>query len=120
MIEAEYQRKNKSEQNQMREDYERSKGLKTCEFLLRSVFEFGMDHIKNLKVKELRMLLHYHFRSEKLKSSPNKVELVEAVNDFLERIRRVLFRWRGWDICCNKKYCHEASGDIVERYIFLL
>ena len=76
-------RRKQSEHNQMREDYERSKGLKTCEFLLRSVFEFGMDHIKNLKVKELRMLLHYHFRSEKLKSSPNKVELVEAVTDFL-------------------------------------
>ena len=37
-----------------------------------------MDHIKNLKVKDLSVLLCYNFRSEKLKGSPNKVELVEA------------------------------------------
>ena len=41
-----------------------------------------MDHINNLKVKDLRMLLHYNFGSEKLKRTPKKVEVVEAVKDF--------------------------------------
>ena len=35
------------------------------------------------------MLLCYHFGSEKLKGDPNKVELVEAVTDFLEDIGMV-------------------------------
>ena len=59
--EAEYHRKNKSEQKHMREDDERSKIIQTCEFLVHSVLEFGMDHIKNLKVRYLRVLLRYHF-----------------------------------------------------------
>ena len=40
-----------------------------------------MDHINNLKVKDLQVLLCYHFGLERLKGSPNKVELVEAVTD---------------------------------------
>ena len=47
-----------------------------------------MDHINNLKVKELRFLLHYQLGLERLKESPNKVELVEALTD--------LFR-SGWE-----------------------
>ena len=47
-----------------------------------------MDHINNLKVKELRVLLFYQFGSEIFKGTPKKVELVEAVTD--------LFR-RGWE-----------------------
>ena len=54
---AEDQGKKKSEQKQMRDDDERLKGLETCEVLVRSVLAFGMDHINNLKMKELRVLL---------------------------------------------------------------
>ena len=81
-MEAEDQRKNKSEQNQMRHDEERLKGIDDCEVLFCSVLSFGMDHINNIKVKDIRVLLCYHFGSEKLKGSPKKVELVEAVKCF--------------------------------------
>ena len=40
------------------EDDDRSKVLGICEVLVHSFFTFGMDHIKNLKVKGLRVLLH--------------------------------------------------------------
>ena len=60
-MEEEDHRKNKSEQKQMRDDDERLKGIETCEVLVCSVLEFGTDHINNLKVKDLRVLLHYHF-----------------------------------------------------------
>ena len=88
-MEAEKQRRKKSKQNQMRDDAKRLKGLDTCGFLVRSVLAFGMDHSNNLKVKDLRFLLRYHFGSEKLKGSPQKVELVGVVEDFLERIGMV-------------------------------
>ena len=45
-MEAEDQRKNKSEQDQMRDDNERLKGLETCEVLVCSVLEFGMDPLQ--------------------------------------------------------------------------
>ena len=70
----------------MKEDDKSLKGLETCEFLVRSFLAFGVDHINNLKVKELMVLLCCHFGSEKLKGIPKKVELVEAVTYFLERI----------------------------------
>ena len=60
-MEEEDHRKNKSEQKQMRDDDERLKGIETCEVLVCSVLAFGTDHINNLKVKDLRVLLHYHF-----------------------------------------------------------
>ena len=44
-----------------------------------------MDHIKNLKVKKLRVLLHYHSVSEKFKKVPNKLDILEAVNEFLRK-----------------------------------
>ena len=44
-----------------------------------------MDHINNLKVKELRVLLCYHFGSERLKGTQNKLKLVEAVKDLFRR-----------------------------------
>ena len=50
-----------------------------------SVLTFGMDHINNLKVKELRVLLRYHFGLERLKGVPKKVELVEAVTVLFRR-----------------------------------
>ena len=41
----------------------------------------GMDHIKNLKVKELNMLLCCYLGSETFKGSQNKLELVETVTE---------------------------------------
>ena len=58
---SKYQRNNKAEQNQMRDDYGRSKIINNCEVLVRSVLTFGVDHIKNLKGKGLGVLLIYHF-----------------------------------------------------------
>ena len=72
-MEAEDHRKKKSEQKQMRDYYERLKRLETCEDLVCSVLEFGMDHINNLKVKDLRVLLRYQFWSEKLKGITKKI-----------------------------------------------
>ena len=46
-----------------------------------SVLTIGMDHINNLKAKELRVPVHYHFGSERFKGIPKKVELVQAVTD---------------------------------------
>ena len=81
LLEVDDQRKKKYEHNQVRDYDERLKGLDTCEVLVCSVLAFGMDHINNLKVKDLRVLLHYQFGSEKLKGSPKKVELLDAVTD---------------------------------------
>ena len=53
--------------------------------MIRSALTFGMYHINKLKVKELKVLLRYHFGSERLMGSPNKVELVEAVTDLFQR-----------------------------------
>ena len=91
---AEDQRKNESEQNQMRDDDERLKGLETCEVLVCSVLVFGMDYINNLKVNYLRVLLRYLFGSEKLKVIPEKVELVGAVKDcFRKDWGGIVQRW---------------------------
>ena len=73
----------------------RLKGLDTSEFFVRLVLAYVMDHINNLKLKNIRVLLHYHSGSEKLKGSPNKVERVEVVTEFLENIGRVLCRGGG-------------------------
>ena len=62
-MEAEDQSNKKSEQKQTRDDDERLKGLETCEVLVHSVLEFGMYHINNLKLEDIRVLLHYHFGS---------------------------------------------------------
>ena len=61
--------KNKSEQKQLSVDDERIKRLETCEFLVGSVLAFGVYNINKLKVKDIRVLLLYHFGSEKLKGS---------------------------------------------------
>ena len=96
-MEAEDQRNKTSEWKQMRDDEERLKGLETCEVLVRSVLAFGMDHINNLKVKDIMVLLRYHFGSEKLKGIPNKVELVGAVKYFFRKYWDGLVnRWGGW------------------------
>ena len=84
---VEEKRRREYEEKQVMENEDKLRGLESCEALVCSVLIFGMDHINNIKFKELRVLLHYHFGSERLKGSPKKVELVEAVTD--------LFR-RGW------------------------
>ena len=87
-----------------------NKSIETSEVLVCSVLAFGMDHINKLKVKGLRVLLCYHVGLEKLKGIPKKMELVEAVMDFLERTGRVSCRYGsvggvGWGVCCNKRRC---------------
>ena len=69
-MEVEDHEKKKSEHKQLMDYYERLEGLETCEVLVCSVLAFGMDHINNLKVKDLRVLLRYHFGSEILKGGP--------------------------------------------------
>ena len=74
--------KKKYEQNQTGGGGDRLKGIDICGVLVNLVLGFGMYHINNLKVKEIMLLIHYHFGSEMLKGSPKKVECAEAVNDF--------------------------------------
>ena len=60
-----------------------------------------MDHINNIKVKELRVIIFYYLLSVKLKGSLIKLELVEAVTDFFRKdLEGVAQRWGG--VCCNK------------------
>ena len=75
-------RNNKSEHNNMWEDGERLKVLDTCEVLVCLVLAFGIDHINNVIVNELRVLFCYLFVSEKLKVIPKELELVKAVTIF--------------------------------------
>ena len=77
--------RHKSEEKQVRQNEDKLRGIDSCEALVRSVLTFGMDHINNLKVKDLRVFLRYHFGSERLKGIPNKVELVEAITDLFRR-----------------------------------
>ena len=79
--EDEENRRQKSEDDQVRENEDRLRGLESFEALVCSVLTLGMDHINNLKVRDLQVLLRYHFGSERLKGIPKKLELVEAVND---------------------------------------
>ena len=94
-MQAYYYRDNKSEQNQMRQINERSKGLHTCEVWVFSVLAFDMYRIKNLKVKQLMVLLRHPFRSEIFKGIPKKVELVEAVTGFFKYCQDLLPKQRG-------------------------
>ena len=105
-MEVEDHRNNKYEQKQMRDDGDRLKGIETCEVLICSVLAFCMDHINNLIVKDLRVLLRYHSRSENFKRGPKKVELVEAVTYiFRKDWDGLVQRWGGGGVCCNKRRC---------------
>ena len=84
-MEVEDNRRQKYEEKQIRENKDKLRGLESCEALVRSVFTFGMDHLNNLKFKELRVLLRYQFGSERLKGTPKKLELVEAVTGLFRR-----------------------------------
>ena len=81
-MESQDQSNNKYEQYQMRDYEDMLKGIETCEVFVCSVLTFFVDHINDLKVKDIRVLLSYHFVSEKLKGIPKKVEMVEAVKYF--------------------------------------
>ena len=79
--EDEENRRRKYEDKQVRENKDRLIGLESCESLVFNVLRFCMDHINNFKVKELWVLLCYHFGSERFKGIRNKSELVEAATD---------------------------------------
>ena len=78
--------------------------------MVSSVLTIGMDHINNLKVKELLVLLRYHFGSERLKEIPKKVE---AVTD--------LFR-RDWEGLMHRvgEGGLVVTNEMGEKYIFLV
>ena len=81
--------------------------------MVRSVLTFGMDHINILKVKEIWVLLRYHFGSERLKGTPKKVELVEAVTDLF---------WRYWESLIQRVggVGSVVTDEIGERERFLV
>ena len=83
--EVEENRRHKYEEKQVRENKDRLRVLESCEDLVRYVLTFGVDHINILEVKELRVLISYQFESERLKGSPKKVKIVEAVTDLFRR-----------------------------------
>ena len=84
-MEADYNRNNKYPRHRTGEYLERSEGLQNCEFLVHLVWSFGVDRIKKLKLKGLKLMLHYFLGSENLKGVPNKVELLEDVNEFFRK-----------------------------------
>ena len=63
LMESEENRRQKSQENQVRGKKYRLIVLESCEALVRSVLTFGMNNINKTKVKELRLLLRYHFGS---------------------------------------------------------
>ena len=58
---VEENRRQKSEEKQVRDNEDKLRDLESCEALVRSFLTFGMDHINIIKVKELRLILRYHF-----------------------------------------------------------
>ena len=57
-------RRQKSEEKQVRENEDRLRGLDSCEALVLFVLTFGMDHINKIKVNDTCLLLRYHFGLE--------------------------------------------------------
>ena len=95
-MEGENQRNKKSGKTRRNEDKERSKYIQTSMVWVFSLLLLSMDNIKNLKLKGLKVVICYHFRSEKLKGVPNKLELAEAVTDmFLKDYVLVVHRKGG-------------------------
>ena len=63
-----YDHKDNKYNNNMRRWYnKRSEGLHNFIVLVCLVLSYGMYHIKNLKVTDLKVLLIYHFQLEKLR-----------------------------------------------------
>ena len=113
VMEAEENRRRKSEEKQVRENKYRLRGLESCEVLVHSVLTFDMDHINDLKFKEIQVLLRYNFESERLKGIPKKAKLVEAVTDLFRMEWEGLMQRRvggGWSVVINER---------VERDIFI-
>ena len=54
------------------ENEDKLRGIASCEALVCSVLTFGMDHINNLKVKELRVIICYHFWVVKVEGEPKE------------------------------------------------
>ena len=54
-----------------------------------------MDYTKNLKVKDLKVLLCYYFGSEKMNGSPKRVELVETITGLFRKDREGLLQREG-------------------------
>ena len=73
------------------------------------VFAFGMDNTKNLKVKDLKVIICYYLGSENLKGIPIKLGLVEAVTELFRIFFQILFQREGGDryVVINE-YFHEA------------
>ena len=72
-----------------------------------------MDHAKNLKFKELRVMFHYHSGSENFKGISKEVKLVEAVTDFLRDYRESLVqRGVGGMYVVTNEAGHESGEEI--------
>ena len=104
----------------MMDNDKRLEGLETCEVLVCSVLASVMDQINNLKVKGLRVLLSYQFGSEMMKGISKKMEFVEAVKDFKERIGGYLQRWGSGVSVVTNEGVNDAGEDMGERSIFLV
>ena len=80
-----------------------------------------MDHINNLKLKYIRILLCYHFGSEKLKGGPKKVELMEAVRYIFRKYwYGIVQRWGDAVSVVTNEGVHEAGEEMRERSRFLV
>ena len=65
------------------------------------VLSYDMDHINNLKVKDLNVLLWYNLETEKLMEVPKKVELIEDVTKLFRKNAEGLDHREGWRIYFN-------------------
>ena len=80
-----------------------------------------MDHINNLKVKDHRVLLCYHFGSENLKGRPKKVELVGDVRYiFRKDWESLVHRWGCGVSVVTNEGVHEAGEEKEEISRFLV
>ena len=115
-MEEEDQRKKKYEQKEMRDNYKRLKVLETYEVLVCSVLVFSMDHINNLKVKDLRVIIRYHSGSENLKGIPKKLKLVGAVKYiFIKDWVGLVQIWGSGMSVVTNEGVHEAGEEMGER-----
>ena len=79
------QRNAKDEQKQSMQGEQRSERIQSFIDLICLVLAFGMDHIKNLNLKDKKVMICYYSGSEKLKGAPSKQELVYSVTGLLRK-----------------------------------
>ena len=82
--------------------------------MVRSILAFGMDHINNFNVKDLRVLLCYHLGTEHLKGIPRKSELMEDVKYIFRKDWDSLVQiwgWGGVSVVINEGV-HEAGEEM--------